>query len=243
MFRFSLLLILGMMFSLSNVLYASESSLKPATGGALKEEYSSEELPSIVVSYGLFCARYDSFKLLESNPHNVLIKLGKNIDTLPGGISTGLAFAHRAFIVQNNINNQISGFVRDDKKSLEASNVPFESLLFITTPIESFGNRVLVILSSVSPEQTTIFAVDKKINVELLYDSINKNKITNIKNSTTLGSIYGVHVIRPGYFLLEERMEPGGRGLLSPTENRTFVVDVTKGIFELSMKVRTNRGY
>jgi len=236
MFRFSLPLIIGMMLSLSYVLYASdEFSLKSVTGEVLKEEYLSEELPIIVISYGLFCTRYDSFKSLESNPQNVLCKFGKNIDTLPGEVSTNLGFTHRAFIVQNNIEGQSSGFVRIDKKSLEASNVPFESFLFVTTPIESFGNRVLVILSSVSPEKTAIFAVDKKLYIELLYDSINKNKISNIKNSTTLGSIYGVCVIRPGYFLLEERMEPGGRGMLSPIENRNFIVDVTKGTFEISM--------
>jgi hypothetical protein len=241
MIRLSLPLILGMILSLSNVLYASEASPKPATGEALKEEYLSEELPSVVISYGLFCARYDSFKSLGSNPQNVLIKLGKNIDALPGGISTTLAFAHRSFIVQNNLKDQFSGFVRVDKKTLEASNVPFESLLFVTTPLESFGNRVLVILSSVSPEQTTIFSVDKNLNVELLYDSINKNKISNVKNSTTLGSVYGVRVIRPGYFLLDERMEPGGRGLIPPTENRTFAVDVTKGAFEISQTARAGK--
>ena len=241
MFRLSLPLILSMILFLSNVLYASESSSKPATGEALKEEYLSEELPSVVISYALFCARYDSFKSLGSNPHNVLIKLGKNIDALSSGISTALAFAHRAFIVQNNLKDQVSGFVLVDKKTLEESNVPFESLLFVTMPIESFGNRILVILSSVSPEQTTIFAVDRNLNVELLYDSIHKNKITNIKNSTMLGSVYGVHVVRPGYFLLEERIEPGGRGLLSPTENRTFTLDVTKSAFEISMKDRINK--
>lgn len=232
MFRFSLSLMFGMMLSLSSVLYAGE---------ALKEEYLSEELPSVVISYSLFCARYDSFKSLESNPQNVLMKLRKNIDTLPGGISTALAFTHRAFIVQSDLKDQVSGFVRVDKKTLEESKVPFESILFVTTPIDSFDNRVLVILSSVSPEQTAIFSVDKKANVELLYDSINKNKISNIKNSTTLGSVYRVRVIRPGYFLLEERMEPGGRGLLAPSENRTFAVDVTKSVFEISMKARADK--
>lgn len=195
--------------------------------------WSESSLPGLIVAYGLYCARYDEFKLLGSNPQNVLIMLGKNINALPGGISTGLAFAHRAFVVQNEIEGHLSGFLRVRDKTLEGSKVPFESILFVTTPIASYENRILVILSSVSPERTTIFSVDKNLKVELLYDSIHKNYFDDKK--TTVGSIYNVEVVEPGKFLLQERMEPGGRGFLSPYKNRSFMIDIAKGSFEISL--------
>lgn len=199
-------------------------------------DISNEELPSVVIAYSLFCARYDEFKSLESNTQNALIKLRKNIDALPGGISTGLVFAHRAFILQN-LEGRSEGFVRMKNKTLEESNIPFESILFVTTPIESFGNRVLLILSAVSPETTEIIAIDSKLRSELLYSSFNKNDIKNIKEvkgTPQVGSIFCIKVIKPGVFELQERLEPGGRGFASPYESRTFIVDVTTGKFEFS---------
>lgn len=232
--RMSLLffVMFSLFFSLNNLTASDETLIKSVS--LEKEEYLSEELPSIVIAYSLFCARYDAFKSLESNPTNVLIKLGRNIDALPGGISTGLGFTRRAFIVHNNIVGHLSGFARGKNKTLEESNVPFESILFVTTPIKSFGDRALLILSSVSPEKTTIMAVDNKLNTELLYDSFNKNYFDSKK--TTMGSIYGVKVMKPGYLELQERMEPGARGFSSSYKNRSFMIDVTKGIFEISMK-------
>ncbi len=145
----------------------------------IEEVYSNEELPSIVIAYSLLCSRYETFRPLEANPQNVLIKLGGNIDKLKGGVSTGLGFVHRVFTVQNNIKDHVSGYIRIKNKTLKESGVPDESLLFVTTPIESFGNKILVIMGSVSPERTTIFSVDNKLNVELLYDTFDKNNIKN----------------------------------------------------------------
>ncbi len=229
---------LSLSFNLNNLYASNEALVKSLSLKTPREEYSIEELPIIVIAYSLFCARYDEFKSLESNSQNPLVKLKKNIDALPGGISTGLCFTHRAFIVQNR-EDHLSGFVRIKNKTLEESKVPFENILFVTTPIESLGNRVLLILSSVSPERTTIAAIDNKLNVELLYDSFEKNVIKNmeyIKGSRDIGSIYSIRVKKPGIFLLEERMERGGRKFVSPYKNRTFIMDVSKGVFEISMK-------
>lgn len=222
-----------------SMLHAANRS---AEGSASAEEqpieYTNEELPSVVIAYGLLTARYGEFRSLESDSQNVLVRLGKNIDALPGDISTRLAFAHKAFIVQDNIVGHHSGFIREKNRTLEQSRVPFESILFVSTPIESFGQRILVILSSVGPEQTSIVAVDNRLNVELLYDSFNKNTIVNAGNVTTIGSVYSVHVVRRGYFFLEERVEPGGRGFVSPYRNRTFIVDATKGSFRISIRLK-----
>ncbi|MBI4650811.1 hypothetical protein HY745_05900 [Candidatus Desantisbacteria bacterium] len=197
------------------------------------------DLPAIGIAYNIFCSRYNEFQPLESKLDNVLIKLSNNIDKLTLDIPTRMAFTHLAFIVQNNITDHYSGFARVKDKTLEESKVPFESILFVTTPFESIGNRILLILSSVSPERTSIVAVDNKLNIELIYDSFSKNEIKNmkeIKGTTNVGSLYSVQVQKPGVLLLQERMEPGGYGFVSPYKNRIFILDVTKMKVEISMK-------
>ena len=203
---------------------------------SLDEEFSSQELPTLVISFNLFAERYQDFKSLESNPRNPLILLWKNLEALPGGIPTGLAFVHRAFIVQNEFAGSTSGLVRQPEERPEGSSIPYESLLFVTTPIASLENQVLAIVSEVSPERTLIFSIDRHLNTALHYDSFEKNEIKNkmrIKGAEVIGSIYQIHVKKPGYYILEERTRPGERGLKRPAKNRTFVVDVTKGKFEL----------
>lgn len=203
---------------------------------------SNRELPSVVVAYGLFCSRYNDFKSLRSYGQNPLVRLSRSIDALPGGISTALAFVHRSYIVQN-AENHFSGFMQSNNKSIPDSGIPFEGMLFVTTPIESLGGRVLAIISATSPERTTILAIDNGLNAELLYDSLSKNDIENIKDITgtrTLGSIFNVRVMKPGIFEVDERAAPGGPGTVSHHENRTFVIDTASGTFRLSMKTNGN---
>ncbi len=225
----------------------SVASEELSTTSAKKETsitYSIEEIPMIVIGYNLFCERYGFFKSLESNSHNPLIRLDKNVEKLSAGVQRGLAFTHMVFTVQNDIIGQQSGFLRVNNKTLEESGVPFKNILFVTTPIKSFGNRVLAILSAVSPEYTTIFAVDNELNVELLYDDMKKRDITNLRGMRvpiSMGSIYGIRVVKPGYLLLQERMVPGGYGFaqfLSPYENRSFIVDITNGDFRMELERR-----
>lgn len=208
------------------------------------DEWSSiDELPSIIISYYLYIKRYPEFKSLESTPQNILIKLRKNLDALSLGITHDISFVHMAFIVQNNIQGHVSGYFRIKNKTLKESGVPYESMLFVTTPIESFGNRVLVIISSVSPERTTIFSVGNNLSTELLYDTFDKNDIKNKEEMLSSGStdsmysIFNVRVEKPGVFLLEERRDRGSVHPFHPTiEGRKFIIDVTKDKFELSMK-------
>jgi hypothetical protein len=202
------------------------------------EEYLNEELPMIVIAYNMLCSRYESFKCLESSPKNPLIKMKTNIDAFESGISTVMAFTHLAFTTENNIEGHMSGFIRVNNKTLEESCVPFTNILFVTTPIKSYNNHILVILSSVSPDRTTVFSVGKRLDVNLLYDSFMKNEIKNamdIKGTRTIGSIYGIRVLKPGSFLLQERMEPGALGFAPPYKNRIFRIDVTKGSFEITL--------
>ena len=119
---------------------ASDNISKVSQVSTETSEYSNGQLTDIAIAYGLYCGMYDAFKLLESNPANPLIKLDRNINMLPGGISTGLAFPHRTFIVQNNIKGNVYGFGKIKGKP---SAISMENILFVTTPIESFRGRIL----------------------------------------------------------------------------------------------------
>jgi hypothetical protein len=194
------------------------------------DKYSSTKITDIVIAYSLYCAMYNSFKPLESNLDNPIVKLVNNIDKLPGGISTGIAFPHWTFILQNNIKGNVYGFEQMEGKSLEDSKVPYENILFVTTPIESYGMRILVILSMVRPDRTTIFSVDNNLKPVLLYDSFQKN-ILKGDDSWSIGSIFKIKVIYSGYFSLMER---AGREEDINFSNRSFILDVTKGKFNLT---------
>jgi hypothetical protein len=196
---------------------------------------SDDELPSIVIAYSLISSRYNDFNCIFNVKHNVVALIANEFDKLPGGISTKLSFVRSSFILQNSI-GQFAGFLRTNDQTLESAKIPYKSFLYVTTPIDSFDNRILVIISSVSPEQTTIFSIDNQLKTVMLYDSIVKNNIDNmkdIKGSRLLGSIYCVKVIKPGLFELQERLEPGARGFVSPYKYRRFYIDITKGKFKL----------
>jgi hypothetical protein len=187
------------------------------------QEIPSIKLPTIVIAYNLFCSYYNEFKTLEPEHKNILIRLGRSLDQLNIGISTRLALTSRTFIIEN-IEDHFSGFPRVHEKTIEESKIPFDRILFVTTPIESFNNRILLILSSVSPERTTIISVDKKLHTELLYDSFVQN------NNIEISSIYFIRVLKPGRFWLETRIRPSYREFYKNKKNRTFILEVGKTI-------------
>lgn len=202
------------------------------------QNLSFDELPSVVISYRLISSRHNDFQCIFFENNNILSQLAKELDKLPDGIATKLSLTNMAFILQNS-NGQFAGFTRTKNQTLENAKIPYESFLFITTPIYSFDNRILAIISTVSPDQTTIISIDNKLKAVLLYDSFCKNNINNlkdIKGSRFIGSIHSVKVIKPGVFDLQERLEPGARGFVSPYQYRIFHIDITKGKFEFSWK-------
>jgi hypothetical protein len=92
------------------------------------------------------------------------------------------------------------------------------------------GNRSLVFLSSWGPERTTIVVLDKTLKVELLYDSSQEKK----EIVPGIGRIDSIHVKAPGILLLEERTARNAPIQGPPRTGRTFLIDVTKGTFQLS---------
>lgn len=200
------------------------------------EQYMPEELPEIVVAYNLYCGNYFQFKPLESNPQNPLIRLDKNMDAFPGGTSNVLVDIDQAFIVQNNVKDQNYGLSTTEFQAMWNSRINFSSALFVTTPIPTFGKRVLVIVGSLGPDRTTIFSVDSDLNVRLLYDTDARPYYKGVKKNGGLGWTYGIKVLEPGYYLIRERFMPGGHGFGAAYVLRTFVIDVRKGKFSLSQK-------
>lgn len=164
------------------------------------KEYPSEILPSIVLSYSVFCSYNEEYDKLIQDSSNMLIKLNSNIDALGLGISTRLAFIETSFIVENT-KGHYSGFKVCDSNKLEAAKIPFEELLFVTTPLESFNDQILVIISSISPERTTIMSLDQKLDVDVIYDTFNSD------NAVSISSIFNVEVIEPDKFLLRGRVK------------------------------------
>ena len=186
-----------------------------------------DELPTLVIGAHLFTSRYPEFKALESNRNNSIIKLLKNMEK--AGVT--LAFAHLPFVVQNEIAGYFVGFSKTQTKTLKYTDIPSESILFVTTPIGSFGNRVLVLIGSVSPQQSTIFSVDGSLNVTPLYNSGVAIKDSD-GHTTHLGAVRGIRVIEPGLFQLAERWNH--HSSLPPTIERQFVIDVRHGKFQMS---------
>jgi hypothetical protein len=189
-----------------------------------------DNLPTVVISAQSFVQWYSEFKTRESDRNNPVVKLVKNMERSLGGATTGLGFAPLSFVVQNEIAGYFVGFSKTQTKTLKYTDIPYEGILFVTTPIESFGNRVLVFLGSVSPQQSTIFSVDGSLNVTPLYGSQTPIKYSD-GDTTHLGAILGIRVVEPGLFQLAERRDH--HRSLPPTIEMRFLVDVRRGKFEI----------
>ena len=173
-----------------------------------------ECIPTCIVAYAyclhfetpFYSGRYQEIHQDET-PLSQLYKSCQKIDAI-----ADFGVVSDSFIVRNNPRNAIYGF----EKLASPKEVPLEKFLFVTEPISSFGNRVIVITSSVSPERTSFFAVGSDLSIERLFPTFDP----------PLGSIYGVKVVRPGKYLLYERWYPGDRS--SKFTGRTSILDLRK---------------
>jgi hypothetical protein len=191
-------------------------------------KYSAEELPSIIIAYNLYAAHYNEFKCLwkKGEDSNFIVKLYAVLEQMDCAINDRMSFTHLAFISQGNTSGHFSGQVVSKDKCMNEDKQDV-STLFVTTPIATFGNKVLVILSSISPERTTIISVDDMLNADLLYDTIRKHL-----KGAPICSISSANVISPGIIKLEER----GSGRCIPKgSSRSIVLDVASGAFFLKV--------
>lgn len=203
-------------------------------------KYFPNDLPSFVLAYSLALRQYEEFRCLWESTGKDQYKhpfplLEANLNRISPNINVSFGFTHNAFIVQNHIRGHFSGFGAEENRDNQMLMIPFENILFVTTPIESYGNRCLVFLSSVRPESTTIFAIDQELKVKLLYSTFDDkfNKISEKEYSTIMCSIFSIQVREPGTFILNER--EGNRCTISK-ERRTFRLGVGKGGFKISLE-------
>jgi hypothetical protein len=183
-------------------------------------------LPQEIITYGFLSWNYgDVNKLLGSSASPGLAREMKALQgafsSLNCDIPTRLSFPHKAFIVPSFPVGQWIGFVRT------AETPPEEGTLFVTEPRRTKMPRVLVVLSSVAPERTTVFSIEERDGgyvSSLVYDSFKKGKIRNA-NHTVIGAVTAVSVGNGDEILLREWAEPGSRPGIMGSMGRVFQID------------------
>jgi hypothetical protein len=218
-----MLLVLCLVLGLSAASSAASREAAPTLAG--------ERLPGALIAYTYLSSNYVSFRqFLEGDSEFEwrieFRRLEASLEKLDCDLARRSSFVRFAFTIQGDTPGQEAGFRRFEGKTLEESHVPFDGVLYVTSPLQAIGGKIVVIMSSVSPERTTAFTIDEQLGVNLLYDSY---KAVSSGTVIPMGSVYRVRVQNPGLFMLDERMILGGRGHFSATDNRRFLLDVMKG--------------
>jgi hypothetical protein len=200
-----------------------------------KGEISMHEIPDAIITYAFLSSTYyENFsgflKSIEGqDPTNRIERLHQSLKGFSADIPTRIRFPHRSFVVYSNPAVQDIGFPNGNDLDMNS--------LFITTPLMSFDNKVLVVFSSVAPQQTTIFSVDENLKVDLIYDSIKKHTFRDADSGEQepMASIYQIRNLRNGTFLLKERKFSGvmggggGRTLILDPKKSTITIQRLKG--------------
>ena len=189
----------------------------------------SSSLPTIMISYQWFCIKNSEFKCIWADNTNSLIKIDKSIRALDLQIPLRLAFTHEAFLVQVDGARQKYGYSPNDGNDLPDSKIPYESCIFVTTPLASMDNRILCLLSSVSPERLTIFSIDNRLNCKSLFDSLKYKLVENDR----IGSIYSIKVVNSSCFIMEERYSPQLHGDFEEGRKRSYMLNIVDGEIKL----------
>jgi hypothetical protein len=152
------------------------------------------------------------------------------LDSIHSAILSRLEHITYHYIVQSEMEGQNAGFVGEPSHDPNDPFVPCKSILFVSTPIKQLGNKVIVVVSSVGPEQTTIFLIDSCYSTKLVYDSFRDAG----RYKWSIGSIYRIVVKKKCVLELYERMEPGGWQMpLLGVKNRVFILDASNGTVSL----------
>ena len=161
------------------------------------------------------------------------------------------SFIDREWFVQSAVVGSFAGRPKPGGGTLRQAGVRLRSIAFITSPIKSFDNRTLIIVSEL-PYGVTIVSVNRRLRVRRLFGSDSKRPIYLRRVQVGMGPLYEVRVVRPGVFLLYEGAEAGwpetagGRngftGRYPYTRHvRVFVVDFPQGHFRI--RLRTNASF
>lgn len=167
-------------------------------------------LPQTVITYGFLRWNYvDLDRLFASDQRFPVIQDLQKLDTalksLDCDVPARLAMPHAALILPPFPKNVWFGFQR-----IGVRNSPDRGWLFVTEPTERDSQRVLVVVSSASPERTTVFWLRDTgtgYATQLLYDSLKKGRVTNA--ATIMGAATEVKIENAGNVLLKDWGEPG----------------------------------
>lgn len=209
--------------------------LTPPVLSGQKRAYipASSGLPQAIIAYGYLRWDYLEFdRLLTLIPGlglaSDLRSLDKSLDSLHCDVPKRMALPHRALILPLFPITQWFGFERPGP-----GDSPDDGWLFVTQDTWSSPERVLVVLSSSSPEQTTVFWLehgDGGYATKLLFDSFAKGKIAN--EATMVGAATFVSFEGENAILLKEFQEPGS-GPFDRMSGRVFRLDLTADIVTL----------
>jgi hypothetical protein len=186
-------------------------------------------LTQALVTYGYLVSHYPDEFVLGHEPGTPLatgIKdLTDALNSLGCDVPSRLAFPHRALIVLPSSARQWAGFAGAKGRP------PEEATLFVIDPPLEVNNRRWVVLSSVAPEQTTVFWIEPRkqgYTTWLVYDTFKKG---NVKNhpKTAIGAITGVSVEKTGVIFLKEWAELGSRPRHMGKVGRVFRIDPSSG--------------
>lgn len=186
----------------------------------------SADLTQAVIAYGFLSSNYGDFdKLLGAGS---ALGLAGDMKALEGALGSlncdvpiRIGFPHRAFVVPSYPVGQWIGSIRT------AETPPQEGTLLVTEHLRMKPARVLVVLSSVAPERTTVFWIEGTVRgylSRLVYDSFRKGKIANAPH-TVIGAVTAASAGRSDEIFVKEWAEPGSRPRTMGSVGRVFKVD------------------
>ncbi len=176
---------------------------------------------------------------------NRLIRLNRQM----GSNGAPLDFVIRTWFLESSDRGNTAGYpsVAVGRTAFSKHALDGGCYVFITSPIKSFGNRVLVIRSKPGDYDTTIVSVDRFLKVSPLYDSLDIPQPASLKQPEVgVGPVYRMAVAKPDVFYLYETAEEGLSlknvgAFVSHPNARVFVIDFPDGHFRIRLRSRGSR--
>lgn len=158
------------------------------------------ELPDAIIGFALSIRQDNEFlKRLNTNQQTKIDKLYFYVDSKISNIDD----IHVFLSFSNNyckILSEYSGYFCDNTKQKDPGGY-----LYVTTPITTFDENIIVVTSSQSPERTQFIAIPAHGNSHILYDSFSKtNKCSSTDVDYPLRVIYSIQVYSEGVFRMRE---------------------------------------
>ena len=153
-------------------------------------------LPMLVASYAYALASGAENRTNAVNPESSLGRdyaaLEKGLENLHAEVPTKIAFVRELRLLDLTLAGSRAVGSRE------------KGTLYIVGPIAKLGNVVLVIVSGVSPDSTTIFTIDERLNAKLVYDSTARDFGAASIACGPVGTIYEMEGTAAGNISLHE---------------------------------------